>query len=62
MPVVKIDMWEGRTEEQKEKLIKAIFKALEESIGVPKENIEIIINDIPKSNWGKNGEQASKVK
>ncbi|MFH1587502.1 MAG: 4-oxalocrotonate tautomerase family protein [Candidatus Diapherotrites archaeon] len=62
MPVVKIDMWEGRSEEDKEKMIKAIYRALEESLGIPKEWTTVIINDVPKSNWGLNGEQASKMK
>ena len=60
MPVVIVEMWEGRTDEQKEKLIKGITKAFEE-IGVPPEALSIIIHDIPKTNWGLRGEQASKI-
>ena len=60
MPVVIIEMWEGRSEEQKEKLIKDITKTFEE-IGVKAEYLNIIIHDIPKSNWGLHGEQASKI-
>ncbi len=60
MPVVIIEMWEGRTDEQKEKLMKGIFKAFEE-IDVPPEALNIIIHDIPKTNWGLRGEQASKL-
>jgi len=53
-------MWEGRTAEQKEKLIKGITKAFEE-IGVPPEALNIIIHDVPKTNWGLRGEQSSKM-
>lgn len=60
MPVVIVEMWEGRTEKQKEKLIKAITRAFEE-IGVKAEWLNIIIHDVPKSNWGIRGEQASKL-
>ncbi|MCK4952338.1 tautomerase family protein [Candidatus Bathyarchaeota archaeon] len=60
MPVVRIEMWEGRTEKQKEKLIKNITKIFEE-IGVKPDHLTIIIHDIPKSNWGMRGEQASKI-
>ncbi|MDW8033413.1 MAG: 2-hydroxymuconate tautomerase family protein [Nitrososphaerota archaeon] len=60
MPVVIVEMWEGRTEEQKEKLIKGITKAFEE-IGVKPEWLHIIIHDVPKSNWGLSGQQASKI-
>ncbi len=60
MPVVTVQMWAGRTDEQKEKLIKGITKAFED-IGVKPESLHIIIHDIPKSNWGTRGEQASKL-
>ncbi|MEM2926450.1 MAG: tautomerase family protein [Candidatus Bathyarchaeia archaeon] len=60
MPVVIIEMWAGRTEEQKEKLIKGISKAFED-IGIKAEHLNIIIHDIPKTNWGMRGEQASKI-
>ena len=60
MPVVVVEMWEGRTSEQKEKLIKAVTKAFEE-IGVKPESLHIIIHDVPKINWGTRGQQASKL-
>ena len=60
MPIVIVEMWTGRNEEQKEKLIKGITKAFEE-IGVKPERLNIIIHDVPKSNWGVGGEQASKL-
>lgn len=60
MPVVVIEMWQGRNEEQKEKLIKELTKAFE-TIGVKKESLTIIIHETPKSNWGTRGEQASKT-
>ncbi len=60
MPVVQVDMWEGRTDEQKEKLIKGITRASEE-IGVKPEYLTVIIHDVPKSNWGMLGQQASKI-
>jgi len=60
MPVVTVEMWEGRTSEQKEKLIKGITKAFGE-IGVKPESLHIILHDVPKSNWGLRGEQASKL-
>jgi 4-oxalocrotonate tautomerase len=60
MPVVTVEMWEGRTSEQKERLIKGITKAFEE-IGVKPELLHIIIHDVPKTNWGMRGEQSSKL-
>jgi len=58
-PVVIIEMWSGRTDEQKEVLIKGITKTFSE-IGVKPESLNIIIHDVPKNNWGLQGKQASK--
>lgn len=52
-------MWEGRTDEVKEKLIEGITKVFTE-IGVSPEWVTVIINDVPRSNWGSGGKQASK--
>lgn len=60
MPVVIVEMWQGRTEDQKTKLIKGITKAFED-IGVQADHLHIIIHDVPKCNWGTHGEPASKM-
>ena len=62
MPVVTIELWEGRTAEQKRKLIKEVTSAFENVLGTPKEHVTIIFHDVKKDNWGMNGEQASQVK
>ena len=59
MPVVKIDMWTGRTAEQKAQIIKGITEVYEKQ-GVPKEWVTVIINEVEKSNWGMKGLPASK--
>ena len=43
MPNVKIDMWPGKTDEEKENLIKGITKVFEE-IDIKKECVTIFIN------------------
>jgi len=58
MPVVIVEMWEGRSGSQKETLIQGITEAFKQ-IGVPPEVLNIIIHDIPKTNWGSGGKQAS---
>lgn len=60
MPVVIVEMWEGRTPEQKERLIKGIAEAFEE-IGTKAKELHIVLHDVPKSNWGSGGHQASKL-
>ena len=58
MPVVIVEMWEGRTIEQKKQLDEGITTSFEK-IGVPKEVVQIIIRDIPKHNWATGGKLAS---
>ena len=58
MPIVKIDMLEGKTAEQKEKLVMALYKAFEEN-QIPKEWVTILFNDNPVENWAVGGEMLS---
>ncbi len=51
---------ESISEEQKAKVIKGITRTFEE-IGVKPEWVQVIIHDVPKDNWGIQGEQASKL-
>ena len=61
MPVIKIDMWEGRDKETKRKLIQSVSKAVSETLAIPNERIHIIITDVSKDNWGLKGDQASQI-
>ena len=58
MPVVTVNMWTGRTIEQKKQIVEGITSVMT-SIGIPQDAVEIIINDIPKHNWGIGGKLAS---
>ena len=58
IPIVQVNMLEGRTVEQKAKLIKLLTQAFEE-IGVKPSSLTIILHDLPKTNWNLKGEHAS---
>jgi 4-oxalocrotonate tautomerase len=58
MPVVIVEMWEGRTIEQKKKLAEGITSSFAQ-IGVSPEAVHIIIKDNPKHNWAIGGKLAS---
>ncbi|MBI2597724.1 MAG: tautomerase family protein [Candidatus Diapherotrites archaeon] len=58
MPVVEIKWWKGRTKQQKEKIVREIFRVFEEN-GVKKEDLQIIIFDVDKADWATNGKLAS---
>ena len=61
MPIVTIELWEGKSEEEKERLIKSVTKALVESLKIKEDWVQIIIHDAPMQNWGVGGKQASKM-
>ncbi len=58
MPVVIVEMWEGRTLEQKKQLVEGITSSFEK-IGTPKEVVQVIIKDVPKHNWAIGGKLSS---
>jgi 4-oxalocrotonate tautomerase family enzyme len=43
---------EGRTEEQKAALIAALNQAIHDSIGISKDDIRVIVTDVPKTDIG----------
>ncbi len=60
MPVVTVEMWEGRTIEQKKKLVEGITSVMT-NMGIPREAVQIIIKDNPKHNWATGGKLASEA-
>jgi 4-oxalocrotonate tautomerase len=60
MPLVEITLWPGRSAEVKERIILEVTEALSRSCGAPPEAIEIIIRDVPKTDWGRGGRPFSK--
>jgi 4-oxalocrotonate tautomerase len=60
MPVVVVETWAGKTDDQKATLIRGITRAFEE-IGVTADQVQVIIHDVPKANWGLRGEQSSRL-
>ena len=55
MPFVIVEMWEGRTVDQKRKLVKAITEAMVEHAGCKPDHLHVVINDTPKDSWGRDG-------
>ena len=61
MPIMVVHMMGGRSEEQKAALIKALTDAAVESIGAPIESVRVMIQELPKENFGIAGESAKKL-
>jgi len=60
MPIVIVEMWEGRTIEQKKKLVEGITSVITD-MGVRPEGVTILIKDNPKHNWARGGKLASET-
>jgi 4-oxalocrotonate tautomerase len=55
MPTIRVDMFEGRTHEQKRALVAAITEACVRTIGAKPESVDILLFDIAKQNWATAG-------
>ncbi|WP_044415117.1 2-hydroxymuconate tautomerase [Halarcobacter anaerophilus] len=60
MPIATINIIEGRTDEQKEKLIEKVTLAIHEAIDAPIQNVRVILNEMPKQHFGIGGKSAKK--
>ena len=59
MPVVRIDMFEGRDRETKEELVKSITAEMVRITGCGEASVNVIFNNVAKEDWGLGGELAS---
>lgn len=55
MPVVTVQLWEGRTVAQKRALVKAITDAMVEHAGANPAALHVILQEISRENWGRAG-------
>ena len=62
MPIVKIEMWTGRTHAQKTELARVITEAMVTIAHTTPEATIIIFEDVAKENWATGGVLASDVK
>ena len=58
MPFIIIEMWQGRTLEQKKQLAEDITQAFVK-IGTPKDQVHIVFKDNAKQNWADGGKLAA---
>jgi len=55
MPTYHVEMMEGRTVEQKRKLVEEITRVSVEVLGGSPESVDILITDIKRHNWATGG-------
>jgi 4-oxalocrotonate tautomerase len=62
MPTIRVEMFEGRTAEQKKNLVKALTDAVVETLGGKPDAVDVILYDIKPSEWATGGELWSEKK
>lgn len=60
MPFVRIDLFEGRSPEQKANIAREVTEVISKHANAPKENIHVIINDLPEGTYFPAGEMKTK--
>jgi 4-oxalocrotonate tautomerase len=55
MPTIRVEMFEGRTPEQKQAFVKAITEATVNTLGGSPDSVQVVITDVSKSNWASGG-------
>jgi 4-oxalocrotonate tautomerase len=59
MPMIRVEMFEGRTKEQRQALAKELTEGTCRALGCKPEAVQIILTDIRKENWAEAGKLAS---
>lgn len=61
MPIAQIHIVEGRTDEQKETLIREVSEAISRSLDAPLATVRVIITEMPKTQFGIGGVTAKNL-
>ena len=61
MPTINVQLFEGRTVEQKRVFVKAVTEATVATLGSSAESVDIIIEDVKRENWSTGGKLWSDV-
>ena len=62
MPTYHVEMLEGRTPEQKKKLVEAITRVSVEILGGQPDSVDVLITDIQPGNWATGGKLWSELR
>jgi len=59
MPMIRVEMFTGRTPEQKKQLVEALTQAFVDTAGGTPESVQIVLTDVEKDNWSVAGKLCS---
>ncbi len=55
MPIIRIEMFEGRDRDQKRKIISEVTDGFCRATGASPDSVNVIITDVSKKEWGRGG-------
>lgn len=56
MPVIRVEMFKGRTREQKRALVKELTESFLRTCGGKPESVQIVLFDVEAEDWGSAGQ------
>lgn len=61
MPLVNVTMLQGRSAEQKRRLIAELTTVMVDIAGARREQVEVVLREVTADNWGRGGVPLSKA-
>ncbi|OIQ82622.1 2-hydroxymuconate tautomerase [mine drainage metagenome] len=55
MPTIRIEMFEGRSDELKQELVRQVTDAVVATLQCSPDSVDIILQEVPKSHWATGG-------
>lgn len=55
MPLIRVDMFPGRTSAQKKELVAELTDAFLRTCGGKREGVWVLINEVPREQWAEGG-------
>lgn len=56
MPIINVEMLEGRTQKQKQELVETFTREIVRITGCGAASVNVLIREVNKENWGLGGE------
>ena len=60
MPLIQVNLIEGRSPEKIEQLMKQLTEVTATTLDAPKESVRVLVNEVPDTHWGVAGETMKK--
>lgn len=59
MPILHVEMYPGRTLDQKRAFVREVTRVAVETLGCSLESVDVVISEVARENWAKAGKLAT---